>query len=136
MLLATLMLWWSLGWEQGRLDCGGSPAEPRVIRVVVPDRQAERLVRQELPRVQIVVLQTDPSEPLEVLLERAWNCRDADCFFYDPQRECLSLASLRERLRQQGVVPINLAEQFSYQQRLSDVPPSNTVAGGKSAGLR
>jgi hypothetical protein len=100
-----------------------------VIRVVVTDRQAERLVRQELPRVQIVVLQTDPSEPLEVLLERAWDCRDADCFFYDPQRECLSLASLRVRLCQQGVVPINLTKQLANSQRLPLAQPATKVAG-------
>jgi hypothetical protein len=129
MVLVTVMLWLSLGWEQGQLDCGGTEAEPRLITVVVPDRAAERLVRQQLPRVRIVVLQTEPGEPLEVLLERAWDCRDADCFFYDPERECLSLASLRERLCQQGVVPINLTKQLANSQRLPLAQPATKVAG-------
>lgn len=127
MLLVIAMLGW--GWGLSQADCGGVGAEPRVISVVVTDREAERLVRQELPRVRIVVLQTERNEPLEVLLERAWACRDADCFFYDPQRECLSLASVRERLRQQGVVPINLAQPFADSQRLSCVQPASRVAG-------
>jgi hypothetical protein len=129
MVLVTVMLWLGWGWQPSQLDCGATEADPRVISVVVPDRQAERLVRQELPRVRIVVLRTEPNESLDVLLERAWDCRDADCFFYDPQRECLSLASVRERLRQQGVVPINLAQQLSNSQRLSYVFHGTEVAG-------
>lgn len=127
MLLVIAMLGW--GWGLSQADCGGVGAEPRVISVVVTDREAERLVRQELPRVRIVVLQTERNEPLEVLLERAWACRDADCFFYDSQRECLSLASVRERLRQQGVVPINLAQPFADSQRLQFPSPGAEVAG-------
>lgn len=113
MVLVTVMLWLGWGWQPSQLDCGATEADPRVISVVVPDRQAERLVRQELPRVRIVVLRTEPNEPLDVVLERAWDCRDADCFFYNPERECLSLASVRERLRQQGVVAIDLTEQVA-----------------------
>jgi hypothetical protein len=96
----------------GLMDCEEVAGEPRSIVVVVANAEVAELVRQEMPRVRIVVLQVEPDEPAEVIESRAWSYRNADCFFFDPDSDSLDLAILRERMKNHGVVPINLRTQY------------------------
>lgn len=96
----------------GLMDCEEVAGEPRSIVVVVANAEVAELVRQEMPRVRIVVLQVEPDEPAEVIESRAWAYRTADCFFFDPDSDSLDLAILRERMKNHGVVPIDLRKHF------------------------
>ncbi|MBL8889176.1 MAG: hypothetical protein JNL67_04310 [Planctomycetaceae bacterium] len=85
--------------------------EPRPIMVIVPDAELAEAVREQLPRVRIVVLRVDAQENAAVVAARAWEYRNADCMFYDPYADSFDMMIIRERLKNQGVVPIDLRQQ-------------------------
>ncbi|MDP1563095.1 MAG: hypothetical protein Q8M16_17080 [Pirellulaceae bacterium] len=101
-----------LGLGLGLMDCEEVAGEPRSIVVVVANAEVAETVRQEMPRVRIVVLQVELDEPAEVIESRAWDYRTADCFFFDPDSDSLDLAILRERMKNHGVVPIDMRKHF------------------------
>ena len=90
------------------LDCHEAAKEPRSIVVVVPDAAVAQWVKAALPRVQIRILRVSDHEPAAVVRARAWAYREADYFFFDPDSNSTELTILRERLGNQGVVPVNL----------------------------
>jgi hypothetical protein len=101
-----------LGLGLGLMDCEEVAGETRSIVVVVANPEVAEMVRQEMPRVRIVVLQVERDEPAEVIESRAWDYRTADCFFFDPDSDSLDLAILRERMKNHGVVPIDMRKHF------------------------
>lgn len=106
------------------------PSEPQPITVVVPDAIVAEAVREQLPRVRIVVLQEHAEASSESIAARAWEYRNADCFFFDPHSDTFEMAIVRERMRNHGVVPIDLRQQSlaTNQRRDSTVPNAAQLA--------
>jgi hypothetical protein len=94
----------------GILATPDDPSQFKSLLVVVANPQTAARVREELPRVRIVVLHRHATDSAAIIHARAWEHRNADWYFYDPAAESLDWALVRERMKSQGVVPINLRQ--------------------------